>query len=134
METPYIVTHCKRGHLTQFPQSTIGPPLEYLEAPSKGSLSVAVSCCVCSHVENHTIESRPTRIGTEDTVEYQTQRPAYGFVHELMCDERNCLTPLAVIAPRKSEPTRDQKEKDVFTWEWDELRCPSGHPISQRDA
>jgi len=64
-------------------------------------------------------------------VEYQTRRPAYGFVHELKCDERNCLTPLAVIAPRKIEPTRDEKEEDIFTWEWDELCCPSGHPISK---
>jgi hypothetical protein len=80
MEIPYIVVHCKRGHRTQFPQETIEPPFEHLADPSKGALSVAVSCGVCKRVENHTIEKRPTHIGTEDTVEYQTKRVAYGFV------------------------------------------------------
>jgi hypothetical protein len=62
-------------------------------------------------------------------VEYQTERPPYGFVHELKCAEHNCPTPLKVIAPRNHALTPKEKEKDVSTWEWDELRCPSGRLI-----
>ena len=129
MEIPYIVVHCKRGHRTQFPQETSESPFEHLADPSKGALSIAVSCGVCKRVENHTIEKRATHIGTEDTVEYQTRRAAYGFVRKLRCAETGCPFPLTVIAPRNAAMTREEQEVDVSTWEWDELRCPKGHLI-----
>jgi hypothetical protein len=40
MDVPYIVMHCKLGHRTQFPQSTIEPPFAHLASLSKSPLSV----------------------------------------------------------------------------------------------
>lgn len=131
MDVPYSVMHCKLGHRTQFPQSTIEPPFAHLANPSKSRLSVTLSCCVCSRVDNQVIRSLPSRIDTEDTVEYQTERPARGFVRELECDEKDRCTPLKVFAPRNSAMSREEIERDVSTWEWDELHCPSGPLISR---
>src|SRR5271165_4805037 len=105
MQVPYLVTHCKRGHRTQFPQSMSEPPLQHLIDPSTTALSVAVSCYTCTRAENHTIESRPVNIGTEDTVEYQIERPTHGFVCELVCVEGDSCIPLKVIAPRSAAMT-----------------------------
>ena len=62
-------------------------------------------------------------------VEEQIERPFYGFVHELECDKYNCETPLRIVAPRKSTMTPEEIKADVSTWEWGELRCPSGYLI-----
>ena len=129
MEIPYIVVHCKRGHRNQFPQSTIEPPCEHLAVRSKDSLSVTVSGYVCKGVDSHTIQSLQTRIGTEDTVESQTQRPAYGFEIFLECGLEDCQTPVGVIAPRNHAMTPEEIAGDVSTLEWGDICCPSGHPI-----
>ncbi len=131
MDVPYSVMHCKLGHRTQFPQSTIEPPFAHRANPSKSPLSATVSCCVCSRLDNQVTRSLPSRIGTEDMVEYQTERPVRGFVREPECDEKDCCTPLRGFAPRNGGMSREEIERDVSTWEWDELHCPSGPLISR---
>ena len=67
-------------------------------------------------------------------MEYQTERPARGFVHEVECDEKDCCTPLKVFCTKelRNESRRDRKGRFHFsTWEWDELHGPSRHLIAR---
>jgi len=55
------------------------------------------------------------------------------FWRELKCEERSCRTPLRVIAVRRIAMSNEEIAKDVATWEWDELRCPTGNLILKID-
>ena len=130
MHIPYLVFHCKKcRRRIQFPQATIEGPLEHLVHPSKDLPPVSLSCGECGFVCTYVLPKDPLPTGTEDTVEYQQQRPVLGFERELRCAQLDCRAPLRVTAPRKSAMTPEEQEEDVSTWEWDELRCPKGHPI-----
>ena len=92
---------------------------------------VAVSCPECKHVYMYGPE-QVTPLQVQDATDgaYQQKYPS-AFDILLVCGVKGCDTPLQVRAVRRAGMTLQEITAEVATWTLHELRCPSGHPISQ---
>ena len=51
----------------------------------------------------------------------------------LGCVERGCETPLPLFSLVSIPIEDEERRKELSTWQWDGLKCPSGHSIEKPD-
>jgi hypothetical protein len=110
---------------------TLGRPFEPQGVRSSNALSIAVVCPHCKNVRSYSLaENSPDYDpkGTVVSADHIADTVPYGL---LECDAEDCKTRLPLVGV-KSISTDDAKKKaELNSWNWDGLKCPTGHPISR---
>jgi hypothetical protein len=123
---------CPLGHSSPIRPSMLyreieGPELSFEDVPF-----VFVACIECKRVysfETERLKALATQHGLSPD---NPEAPMHVFRVQLWCGTQGCETPLEVFATRKRDTTAEELQKESAEWTWENLTCPSGHPIPNR--
>ena len=124
---------CPLGHHTPIRPAMLYPLKDDQEWSDEDAQPVIVACIECKRVysfETQRLRERATDYGLSP---WNPKSPVHAFQVRLLCGEIGCETPLLVIAVRKRDTTAEKLQKESADWTWENLVCPSGHPIPNRD-
>ena len=98
------------------------------EALKDRSAPVGIVCFNCKYAETYSLDSNSRFY--DSTAYYGRSDTDFGmFISTLVCEDTGCTTPLPVFFSRHIPTDKEEKRQEVSTWNWDRLKCPSGHSI-----
>jgi hypothetical protein len=120
---------CQLGHPTPIRLAMLYPLEDDQEWSDVDAQPVVVACSECKRVysfETQRLKELATDFGLSPD---NPEAPMHAFRVQLRCDKKGCDTPLSVIAVRKRDTTAEELQREKADWTWENLTCPSGHPI-----
>jgi hypothetical protein len=125
---------CPSGHSTPIRPSTLHPLEDDQEWSDEDAQPVVVACSECKRVysfETQRLKALATDYGLSPD---NPEAPMHAFRVQLWCGTQGCETPLKVFAVRKRDTTDEELQREKADWTWENLTCPSGHPIPNSQA
>ena len=129
MNTYLEFAECPLGHPTPIRPAMLHREVAGPEWSTEDVPFVVVACSECKRVysfETQKLKELATDYGLSP---YNPDSPIHAFRAQLLCGKKGCDTPLPVIAVRKRDTTAEELLKETTEWIWENLTCPSGHPI-----
>jgi hypothetical protein len=123
---------CPCGHATPIRPSTLALPKGDQKWSASGEPFVTLVCGQCKRVfdfDPDGFESKQTVYGVSP---YNPESPLHLFGMTKPCGREGCATPLQIVVVRKSDTSDEALLAEIADWWWEDLTCPSGHPIPDR--
>src|SRR2546427_149551 len=130
MSRPVDFAKCPCGHSNPVRPSTLSLPGD---GQKSSEPDVTVACSECSLVSTFSadeLEPKETMYGLSPC---NPDAPLHVFRMTLLCDMVGCKTPLVILGVRKRDTEQEALGEETKIWRWEGLRCPSGHPIHDRE-
>lgn len=92
------------------------------------SAPVGIVCFNCKYAETYSLDDSSRFY---DTTAYHGQSDTdFGmFLGRRACGKLSCTTTLPIFFSRHIPTSEEEKRQEVNSWNWDRLKCPSGHSI-----